>query len=67
MTPEIEIALDRINEFLHIDACITNKGDELKIWTLDPADGGRSKDYLNRDDIDKLIKNLMIVRDHLVQ
>jgi hypothetical protein len=66
MTAETANALDKINEILGIDACITNKGDELKIWTHDPEDGGRSKDYMNRADIDSLIKNLVIVRDSLV-
>jgi hypothetical protein len=66
MSPQVEIALDGINEILHIDACVTVRGDELKIWTHDEEGGGRSKDYMNAADIDRLIGHLTTVRDSLV-
>lgn len=57
-------ALFRINEMLYIQAAVTNSGDELKIWTHDP-EGGLSKDYLNRADLDRLIESLEVIRDSL--
>jgi hypothetical protein len=61
----INEALDRINEMLYIDAARTVRGDEIKIWTHNPEEGGRSKDYLNRSDLDRLIECLTVVRDGL--
>lgn len=45
---------DAINAFLHLDLCVTVRGNEAKGWCSDIEDGGRMKFYLDRKDCQEL-------------
>jgi hypothetical protein len=42
-------ALRIVNYALSVDAAVTANGDEVKCWTHDEDNGGRSKTYLDAD------------------
>lgn len=65
---QLRAAIDEINKLLRLDADISSvdrPGDELKIWIYDPTTGGRTKDYMNKAELSRLIAALSKVRDQL--